>query len=1012
MGYAGFLLSATFTTLGASAFFHLRRFKMERSGIVAPPKPVEADEAPQPQHQPQRKVHILGLDEEGVPRGVFKDERFHIAVVGFPGTGKSRFLLSLVIQNILDGEGCLVMDPHGDLVELLLSHIPRKRWDDVVYIDPLTSIKYGRVVQINFLEYMDVKERDLVARMFMDSLEKMYGRFWGPRLDMILINAIYLLMDSGKAKLGDLYNVIADEERRGSLLGMVKDEKVKSFWLNEYKRMPREASSSALTKIYRLCQERIVVPMFDCERSSVDFRRLMDDRKIVVVNLSEGEITSDVANFIGSLLLARVYLAGMSREDTPENMRVPFYGYVDEAYRFETSSTKDILQSLRKYKVYMTLASQYLQQYRKDVALSIPSLCDTTICFSVGEDTAKALEEFYRPSLNYQHIMNLPRYYFAASAIIGGRRECMVLKCIDHGRGENNVEEVIKHSLERHGREVDMSQYTGTPALGSLPYPPVKPIQWLIITRLYGLYEERLGAGMHRDGTLPQIEAEALTKELEEECGFQALDTAEALRSLCQSGWILAREDERRWMGIWIPEASWSVQPVECHKCGNPTNRPYILRSRQALCRVCAETALVKKEKAPHEFIQPLLRDEDFASTLKPTHRSRTFTYYALRLQGKNVFFDDVPKGRRGGGDRHAYVIGALVDSRRKGGCYCIVDLGEEAPQRKGNGETIYETKKQPDILVYPLLKREDGGVNPKLWDTTHQYAIEVEIDPSKHPSRVANNWKKCRELNLPSIFATDKEDEARWLVKHLRDYGAEVVPDNLNPFNPKASSVRFVDPETRTEAQVTREDQPLSTEEITARKQPREETVETALTLEAPERETQILLCIQLGMHFRGVWAGDELRLKAWKQVGSKIATVDLGPYDDEAKQIVERLSLEAPIIEALSKPKAEKTVETPLSTETPTEPAHKITEAAEKAVIEKAVTVEEGEEPETERMRQIREYVDQGYSLRVKRVKGRLYLYADKWTEGKTDSKSLGPIDEEARRLITKLGLKVKGL
>ena len=280
----------------------------------------------------------------------------------------SRFLLSLALQDVRRGRGLLLIDPHGDLVKLFLTHVPRERWNDVIYVDPLTARDYGKVVKINFLECKDPRDRDIVARCFMESLEKIYARFWGPRLDMILMNAIYTLLDSGDTNLSHLYNVIADETFREDRLQRVSDSRVRAFWESEFKKMPKDASGAALTKIYRIVQERIVAPMFECAKSGVDFREAMDKGKIVIVNLSEGAITSDVANFLGSLILSRVYLAGMSREDVPERERKPFYVYVDEAYRFVSDSIRDILQSLRKYRVYMTLASQYLGQYSKEIA--------------------------------------------------------------------------------------------------------------------------------------------------------------------------------------------------------------------------------------------------------------------------------------------------------------------------------------------------------------------------------------------------------------------------------------------------------------------------------------------------------------------------------------------------------------------------------------------------------------------------------------------------------------------
>jgi len=431
-----------------------------------------------------RSVFSLGVGEDGEEYGMYKDDRVHVAVFGFPGTGKSTFLLSQVYQHIEDRDGFTLIDPHGDLAKRVLSHIPRDQWGNVVYIDPLTAFRYGSVVQINFLEVRDELMKGLVARTFMDSLSKIYARFWGPRLDMILLNAIYVLLDQERVRMSDLYYVIADEATRNAYLSKVTDPKVVSFWTNEYQRMPRDASSSVLTKIYRIIQEKVLVPMFDTYESSIDFRRLMDERRYVIVNLSEGALSSDIANFLGSLILSRIYIAGMSRESVPEDERVPHYLYIDEAHRFVTLSIKDILEALRKYKVYATLVSQYLSQYQREIADAIPSLCDTIITFRVGKDTARALEEFFTPYYTYEDLMQLPNYYFAVSMKIRGVREFSVLKVIDLGFGSNNIEEIIKYSLSKYGNpvkeliEVKSEKY-------KVPLPEFRPAEYQVLTLLY-----------------------------------------------------------------------------------------------------------------------------------------------------------------------------------------------------------------------------------------------------------------------------------------------------------------------------------------------------------------------------------------------------------------------------------------------------------------------------------------------------------------------------------------------
>lgn len=759
--------------------------------------------------QPKRNVVTLGVDAEGRYRGIFKDERIHMAVFGFPGTGKSRFLLSLALQNVRDGDGVMIVDPHGDLAKIFLSHVPRERWEDVIYIDPTTSRRYGRVVKINFLECPDVRDRDVVARAFMDSLEKIYSRFWGPRLDMIMMNAIYLILDAmgEEANISMLYNVVADEQFRETLLEKVMDERIRSFWESEFKKMSREASSAVLTKLYRIVQERILAPMFDCKRSRIDFRKVMDERKIVVVNLSEGAITSDAANFLGSLILSRVYLAGMSREDTPEEERVPFYVYVDEAYRFVSLSIRDILQSLRKYKVFMTLASQYLDQYSEEIAKSIPHLCDTIVCFSVGEETARELEEFFRPSLSYMDLVHLPRHVFAVSTIVGGVRERAVLKSIDCGWGPNDVEELIKLSLKIYGDEVDMARYFGAPALGGLPHPTtygfVTPLPWIILVKLYELYEESLRAHCSQ-----YVSHEDLVAWLRQEFEVSETEIERALNELSFKNLVKTRTHSYDFEAAFIPtEPPLSPTPMDCSGCGQPTLRAYKVRGGRLYCRPCLGRAILRGEILASDVVDPPI-DPGSIRIDKVVRYRATKRFYAIAHHAKALFFEQIPKGGRGGGVDHAKAIGAIARMLLKDYCWIKVDTGEETPRKAADGTEDYEVKGLPDVVVCPVARAENKKLNPRHWDTGKMFAVEVEMDPIKHRKRVLNNLTRDRKLGIPVVFATTDPKWAEDLIRIMEESGERVVHDNTGLFggirDPRSVSVLFIDPETEARTFIT----------------------------------------------------------------------------------------------------------------------------------------------------------------------------------------------------------------
>lgn len=510
-----------------------------RKRAPEPPKPVERPREPEVLEMPeaiQGERVTFGVDESGRRFGLDRREIIHTGMVGKSGVGKSTLLLSLIKQHIDRDEGMAIFDPHGWLARRVLTHIPPDKRDRLVYIDPTTTFRYGKVVQFNFLECRGALDKDLVSHIFIDALQKMYGRYWGPRLERILTQALYALFEGEpKPNLRKLLAFITDEDYREKILREVTSGEVRRFWHHEFKeRMPRDASEAAITKISKVTENRIVAPLTDCEQSSIDFRVLMDEGKWVVVCIPMGSATSDIANFLGSLLLGQIYLAGMSREDVSEEYRRPFFVYTDESHRFMSRTLADMLEDLRKYRVYVTLSCQRFEQFREDLQDIISSLCDTIATFECGESSARRVEEFYRPRLTYAELMKLPKYRFALSSEIGGVREVQVLDTIDFGEGPFDPEEVIRDSLDRYGVH-PKGRYLAEAGKEAkvIPYPnDFRPVEWVILQRL------RLGG----------VEEDQLVKELREIYGFSPIDVFNGLRSLGFTNLLHTRSEEERWL--------------------------------------------------------------------------------------------------------------------------------------------------------------------------------------------------------------------------------------------------------------------------------------------------------------------------------------------------------------------------------------------------------------------------------------------------------------------------------
>jgi len=405
--------------------------------------------------------YLIGIQPGYGPRYVPVRDLYHVLVTGLTGSGKSVFLLCQILQDIYRGNSVFIFDPHGDLVEKILAHVLRERWDDVVYINPLTAKEYGRVVRYNFLEVKEGEEPSIVKRSFMDALQKNYPEFWGPRLDAIISHAIDLLFKTPETPtLPKLGRILSKDTYREILLEQCKDEAVNDFWHSTFKKYEEDAITAAQNKLYRILEETLIEPITAAERSTIDFGNLMQEGKIVLFDLREGALTGQITSFIGTLFLARIYQAGMAREKIPEKERAYCRVYVDEASRFLTGVLKENMQALRKYNVFLTVVCQNLDQFSEGVRYEggISQYTSTVVAFQSSQETAKSLEGFFPklPAPIHKHLEQTKFYSFYISTLVGTKRENYYVQSIDPGVGENRPEEVIRHSLERYGERYDV----------------------------------------------------------------------------------------------------------------------------------------------------------------------------------------------------------------------------------------------------------------------------------------------------------------------------------------------------------------------------------------------------------------------------------------------------------------------------------------------------------------------------------------------------------------------------
>ena len=323
------------------------------------------------------------------------ERRRHLYIVGQTGAGKSTLLLNLMAQDIATGAGFALLDPHGDLAEAVLMHIPRERTDDLVYINPADA---ARPIGFNPLSAVPEDSKPIVADDVVGAFKHVWPGSWGPRLDYVLMNAVRALLDVPGATLLMLPRLLIDDPFREQLLqSYVQDPMVQSFWRNEYAgytpSLRAEAISPIQNKIGRVLIEPRLRNMLAQPSSTISLRRLMDEGAIVICNLAKGRLGESVAHLLGALLTTSIAQAALSRVDVPAAGRRVFHLYADEFQSFSTASFALILSEARKYGLTLTIAHQYLNQLSDELRSAIFGNVGSLISLRAGAEDAAILAE-------------------------------------------------------------------------------------------------------------------------------------------------------------------------------------------------------------------------------------------------------------------------------------------------------------------------------------------------------------------------------------------------------------------------------------------------------------------------------------------------------------------------------------------------------------------------------------------------------------------------------------------
>lgn len=399
-------------------------------------------------NHPSRKV------EFGIRK---KDRRHHMYVIGKTGMGKSSLLKNLAIADMLAGENLAVLDPHGDLVEELLDFVPEDRLEDVVYFNP-ADMEYP--LGLNVLENVDTSKHHLVASRLISTFKKLWPEFWGPRLEYILRNTVLSLLYSEGSTLLDISRMLTNKDFRSVIVAKIKDTELRNFWINEFEKYSSYQKTEAISPILNKVGPFLVYPILrniiGQQKNTFDISKIMNEKGILLANLSKGKLGEDVSALLGSLLITIIEFEALKRTEQCENGRKDFYLYLDEFQTFSTMSIAHILSEARKHRLNIILAHQYLDQLTDETRSAVFGNAGTIISFQVGASDAGYMErEFYGVFSDEDLLCLLKHNIYLKLAIDGITSRPFSAVTLSPANNATGVrDEVIKLSRERYCKSI------------------------------------------------------------------------------------------------------------------------------------------------------------------------------------------------------------------------------------------------------------------------------------------------------------------------------------------------------------------------------------------------------------------------------------------------------------------------------------------------------------------------------------------------------------------------------
>lgn len=412
-----FMLFPQYSVLNSdelATVFHLPNKSVETAHIYW----LNAKRAPAPSQIPTSGLFLGKSRYRGVERPIYisdEDRRRHVYIIGKTGTGKSQFLEEMIVQDIKNGKGCAVVDPHGDLIDGVISRIPPERAEDVIYFDPSDT---DRPMGLNMLEAKTEEQKHFVVTSIVGLMYKLYDPMKtgiiGPRFEHAIRNAMLTVMVEPGNTFVEVVRVLTDSSFVQELLPKLQDPIIRRYWTDQIAQTADFHKSEVLdyivSKFGRFVTNKLMRNIIGQSESSFDFRKVMDEGKILLVNLAKGKVGEENSNFLGLILVPRILISAMSRQEIPEEKRRDFYLYVDEFQNFATPDFAQILSEARKYRLNLIVANQFIGQMEEEVKNAVFGNVGTLIAFRVGVTDANYLQHEFQPTFNESDLINIDKF--------------------------------------------------------------------------------------------------------------------------------------------------------------------------------------------------------------------------------------------------------------------------------------------------------------------------------------------------------------------------------------------------------------------------------------------------------------------------------------------------------------------------------------------------------------------------------------------------------------------------